>query len=324
MAKKFYQILGVDENASQEEIKKAFRSKVKQYHPDLNPDVSSDYIREIYKAYEVLGDPEKRRRYDNIGTTQLQIEILKAWKAKQEAEKRRREQQRKEKMEFIRQRMQARREMAEKGRRYALGLFGAMLVLILAIFGWHGIISYQEEQELESYGQTTVGTVYGLTSGWISASDALYTYEVSGEEYHSSSRLAIAIAQHPITPDGMPVFKGDKFKVVYSEKDPSVSRLVLEEPTQKQLQKYLNFTAATCARFVDSDTTYTRNKEYCECLVDVVYAEKGLSGLADIYFQDMSYIENFHNNRHSFRNLSRKDFFQEATFNCGHPSEASY
>ncbi|MCS6936537.1 MAG: molecular chaperone DnaJ [Candidatus Bipolaricaulota bacterium] len=66
MAKKdYYTVLGVARNASQEEIKKAFRQLAKKYHPDKGGD--PEKFKEIAEAYEVLSDPEKRAQYDHFG-----------------------------------------------------------------------------------------------------------------------------------------------------------------------------------------------------------------------------------------------------------------
>ena len=65
----YYKVLGVAKDASQSEIKKAYRRLAKQYHPDLNKDnpQAKTKFQEINEANEVLGDPEKRRRYDEYG-----------------------------------------------------------------------------------------------------------------------------------------------------------------------------------------------------------------------------------------------------------------
>lgn len=69
MSKDYYEILGVDRNASQEEIKRAFRQLAKKYHPDANPnDPNAEAkFKEINEAYEVLSDPVKRSNYDAYG-----------------------------------------------------------------------------------------------------------------------------------------------------------------------------------------------------------------------------------------------------------------
>lgn len=66
--KDFYETLGVARDVSDADLKKAYRKLVRQYHPDRNPGnrTAEEKIREINAAYEVVGDPEKRRAYDRL------------------------------------------------------------------------------------------------------------------------------------------------------------------------------------------------------------------------------------------------------------------
>jgi curved DNA-binding protein len=67
--KDYYETLGVSRNASEAEIKKAFRKLARQYHPDTARDkkTAEEKFKEINEAYEVLGDPAKRQKYDQLG-----------------------------------------------------------------------------------------------------------------------------------------------------------------------------------------------------------------------------------------------------------------
>src|SRR5438132_3246203 len=71
MAKSLYDSLGVKKGASADEIKKAYRKLARQYHPDTNPGdaASEERFKEVQTAYDVLSDPQKRKQYDRIGTT---------------------------------------------------------------------------------------------------------------------------------------------------------------------------------------------------------------------------------------------------------------
>ncbi len=66
--KNYYEVLGVSKDASQEEIRKAYKNLAKKYHPDMNNNSAASEIKfkEISEAYEVLKDPEKRRKYDEL------------------------------------------------------------------------------------------------------------------------------------------------------------------------------------------------------------------------------------------------------------------
>ncbi len=74
--KDYYSTLGVAKTATEKEIKQAFRKLARKYHPDVNPGDKSAEARfkEINEANEVLSDPDKRRKYDELGANWRQYE----------------------------------------------------------------------------------------------------------------------------------------------------------------------------------------------------------------------------------------------------------
>ena len=65
----YYEVLGVDKNADEATIKKAYRTLAKKYHPDMNPgDKEAEAkFKEVNEAYDVLSDPDKKAKYDQYG-----------------------------------------------------------------------------------------------------------------------------------------------------------------------------------------------------------------------------------------------------------------
>src|SRR5688572_17725864 len=94
MAEDFYQLLGVPRTATAEELKKAYRKLAKKYHPDVNPGNKSaeDKFKQVSVAFEVLGDPKKRKMYDEFGEDDLKMgfdehkaEAFRAYRSQQAA-----------------------------------------------------------------------------------------------------------------------------------------------------------------------------------------------------------------------------------------------
>ena len=70
MSKDYYSVLGVDRNATEEQIKKAYRKKAMEFHPDKNPGnaEAETKFKDAAEAYDVLSDSNKKANYDNFGS----------------------------------------------------------------------------------------------------------------------------------------------------------------------------------------------------------------------------------------------------------------
>src|ERR1700760_1052049 len=83
----YYKTLGVEKNATEDDIKKAYRKLARKFHPDLNPNNKDAHktFQEINEANEVLSDPEKRKKYDQYGENWKHAEEFEKQKAAQGA-----------------------------------------------------------------------------------------------------------------------------------------------------------------------------------------------------------------------------------------------
>lgn len=125
---------------------------------------------------------------------------------------------------------------------------------------------------------------------------ASYYFIVNGKSYATST--AYSTATTAFLPNGFPLVEGDEFIVTYVPDNPSLSEIHYERPTKFQLQRYRERAIEQSLKNIPS-----ANAGQITCAVDQIFAEKGLEGIAHLYFQDTPKKDNTRYNRQSYRQL---------------------
>ncbi|MFT4668125.1 MAG: hypothetical protein ACI9VN_001301 [Patescibacteria group bacterium] len=131
-----------------------------------------------------------------------------------------------------------------------------------------------------------------------------YYFIVNGRGYTVKSEKAkegVQLYQH-----GMPLEKGDEFVIRYLPENPNTCSIDYNRPTPSQVETYLKRAAM---QYASKNPSVTDNES--ECLTKLAYELKGISGLADFYFQDVAVSDNPKHNVESFQRLVRDIPFQE-------------
>lgn len=201
----------------------------------------------------------------------------------------------------------ARKKLNRKHLFQTLLFFGTMgLIMALVFWGLNSTKNKHSQKNMEallvSDGAKTVGV--------INIEKEKSTYHINcfyvADNINYSSKIEFRDTTNLTSNNGMPLVSGDEFIVEYVRSNPSSSKIVFEKPTKKQLDLYkkraIEKHAANHPQMLDQRVA---------CQVDIAYQIKGLSGLADIFFQNTPPEENSKNNRNTFLKLIRDLPFQK-------------
>ncbi|MEM9824435.1 MAG: hypothetical protein AAF985_25340, partial [Bacteroidota bacterium] len=194
-----------------------------------------------------------------------------------------------------------RKKIEKKHMMQSLAFVGTLLIAIIvtiwALTRWNESENWSNTSaELKKKSQEANARV--LISDEKKGAFANYFFIVDGKSYHTLTTFPVE--QNTVLENGMPLEPGDEFIVSYIPGNPRVNKIDYNRPTVKQVQIYQR----RCYRkYLQSqpsiDTTLAK------CLINVAYEQNGISGLADIYFQQASPEENPHHNVNSFGRLTR-------------------
>lgn len=191
----------------------------------------------------------------------------------------------------------------------SLGFIAGLALLVLGtVFGMNQY--HQNKQEkgiatlLHEFGKEADAKI--LISSENPDHSVSYFFLVNGKGYTVHSKVQI---EHDIIlENGMPLEKGDEFVVRYLPENPSLCEIDYDRPTNAQLELYIERAAREYLKKNPSAT-----EDEIACLTQIAYDLKGISGLADFYYQNTPPSENPNNNIESFQRLVRDIPFQKET-----------
>jgi len=185
-----------------------------------------------------------------------------------------------------------------------------VLVILSVIFGvnrWSQRSNWEDiSAKLKKIGQETSARV--LIEDENKEAYSNYFFMVNGKAY--SIKTNFPSEKEVILENGMPLEAGDEFVVTYVPNNPQLNKIDYNRPTEKQIETYRERTIAKYSVYHPQTAL-----PYITCLVDVAFELRGISGLADLYFQKATTTENPRHNMDSFGRLTRDLPFQEKVKN---------
>jgi hypothetical protein len=200
------------------------------------------------------------------------------------------------------------RERRKRDRRHlvqTLLFFGGLVVVasvVALVFQAYNKKRFEEQWAASTYSDSTMALVKvdTLPTSWLLS----YSFVVGNNTYSGSAVLQV---EDPAPPNLMPLEEGDEFLVRYYGDHPEFNRIVLDRPSERQLQRYFDRTLSR--HLALHPDTY---QPHARCSLELALELHGISGLADFFYQDSSPEHNPVHNRNSFNRLVRDPAFRQA------------
>ena len=202
-----------------------------------------------------------------------------------------------------------RKKIAKKHWRQTILVFGGMILIALLFSAM--MLFFNRAQKAKQASSlfahnslTTIGRVDDIRLRHESF-EITFSYVAEGRALKGKmSELKVAQAQ---TPFGFPIAKHDEFVIQYLPGEPEVCNILLDQPSEKQLEKYKAFTLGKHLLLHPDES-----EQRATCLIDIAFELKGLQGLADFYNQDISVEQNPVSNTNTYKRLTRDQPFDQA------------
>jgi hypothetical protein len=306
--KRYYQILGLEEGASKEEVKKAYRQMAMKYHPDVNPgEGARQKFLEIIEAYEYLTGIRKMNQGKGMSAEDLEkfYDLMK--KAAEEKAKAR-----------YRQRVRQFRKEQEKKQsaEFQKAILIIIGIVVVGISGWLGFRFYKN-LVIDRDPLITEAQITGLGTKRMEYQFFLGDTLIHERVYASQYGIEI------ISGNGMPLKIGDKFELVYSQSRPSFHKINFEKVGFETMRRYLDLVSRRFLTIYKEEwagiSEYDR-KIRAGCMALLVFNRFGFDGLSTVYYKDVNPLDNFSHNSWSWSNLSSDEEFLKIEMSCASDS----
>jgi hypothetical protein len=303
---RYYSILGIPPGASKEEIKKAYRKKAMQYHPDRNRDRNArEKFLEILEAYEFLigGGATTRKKAPAEGQNAEQsFEDIMRDLAKKRAKEKYRERVR----EF------RRRQAEEQNKEFIKAIYVLVSIIVLAGSVYLGNKLYNYLMVLSDPVER-MASVYSISPRHVhiryTHNDTLYLQSL----YVSKTRDEMKGTT------GMPLFKGDKFVVRFNASNPNHFMLFFNRVSPKTLQRYLGLATFRLIEIYEREWSmlnFDEKKYLASCVAGEIYRKFGLEGLSQVYYFDTFLLENTKHNSLSWFFFKQNGEYKQLLEHC--------
>ena len=301
--RKYYQILGLEPGASQEEIKKAYRKMAMKFHPDVNssPNAKQKFT-QILEAYEYLTGVRKARQREFTEAEKERFYDLMRKVAEEKAKAKYRERVR----QFRKQREE------QQNREYQKGIIMFFAVIIAAVAIWQGYRFYYKLR-LNQDPVITEMQVVGIGNKRV-----IYQF-IASDSLIQDRRYVGRYGLNMLAGNGMPLKIGDRFELVHSASDPSYHEINYEKVSPATMRRYLEQTTRKLQDIYKVDWRSMGDSEQnvrALCMSLLIFKEYGFDGISNVFFYDASFLSNFSHNSIRWRFMNDDKAYSEIYESC--------
>lgn len=300
---RYYQILGLSADATALEIKRAYRKKAMQFHPDRNRSSEARYhFMQVLEAYEYLSGRAKSTVHRPANTPEKEFEDL----MREMAQKKAKEKYRQRVKEF------RRRQAEEQSKEFIKAIY--VLVAIMVMLGtWYLSTRLHNYLAIAQNPQENYATVVSVAPRRI---DFLYA---NGEEVYRNHAYVWKTKDEMRGGEGMPLARGDQFVIRYYKSNPEKFKLQYHRPSPRTMQRYLNlvtYKLMVLNRENWHNYNFDERKILAMSIARETYKKLGIKGLSQVYYADTFFLENIQNNSFTWFFFKNSKRYQELLELC--------